>query len=191
MKYRDYNDYELIYMIRDGDSNSYNILFEKYIPVMKSIAYSYYKDYKDYGFDYDDFTQEVYIAFNNAISQFKEEKNILFYTFSVVCMRRALLTFCRKITCGRKNISQRYTVNIDDVVVREESNIDNYYNYIERADLVKCMILKLDVEESCILELRYNGFTYKEISVLLDLPLRRVQFKGRKIQHIICKCQTN
>ena len=39
----------------------------------------------------------------------------------------------------------------------------------------------MDIEESCILELKYNGFTYKEISTLLDISLRRAQFKGRKI----------
>ena len=31
---------------------------------------------------------------------------------------------------------------------------------------------------------RYNGFSYKEISILLDLPLRSVQFRGRKAKKI-------
>ena len=35
MDYKDYNDYELIYMVRENDDSSYDILFQKYIPIIK------------------------------------------------------------------------------------------------------------------------------------------------------------
>ena len=45
MNYKKYNDYELIYMIRENDNDSYDILYNKYLPVMKSIAFNYYNKY--------------------------------------------------------------------------------------------------------------------------------------------------
>ena len=181
MNYKNYNDYELIYDVKENDYNSYNILFNKYLPVLKSLTYKYYKNYKNYGYDYDDFFQEASIAFSNAVEKYDAEKNALFYTFVTLCVNRSLLSFCRMISCHRKNISNCYLVNIDDCYICEESNIDNYFSYRGRIDIIKKAIYNMDIEESCILELKYNGFTYKEISTLLDISLRRAQFKGRKI----------
>ena len=180
MNYKKYNDYELIYLIRENDNESYNILFNKYLPIMKSIAFNYYKKYMSYGFDYDDFKQESYIAFCGAVNSFDESKNSLFYTFAVLCINRALLSYCRKISCEKKNINNNYLVDIDEVVVCEDSNIDSYFISEDKKQLIDNIKFKMDFIDSCVFELRYNGFSYREISLLLDLPLRTVQFKGRK-----------
>ena len=47
------------------------------------------------------------------------------------------------------------------------------------------LILSLEFEDACILELRYNGFSFTEISSLLDLSLRHIQFRSKKIKRII------
>ena len=47
MNYKSFNDYELIYMIRESDESSRNILYEKYMPVISSISSDYYLKYKD------------------------------------------------------------------------------------------------------------------------------------------------
>lgn len=182
MNYKNYNDYELIYMVRDNDNESYDVLFSKYTPIIKRIAYDYYCSYKNYGYDLDDFNQEAYIAFNNAVNNFKEEKDILFYSFVILCVRRSLFSFCRKISCERKNISNDYLIDIDSNDVFCDSNIDDYIDYKEIISDVKNISLDLTFIELCIFELKYNGFTYMEISELLDLPLRHIQFKGRKIK---------
>ena len=80
MNYKKYNDYELIYNVRENDDNSYNDLFNKYIPIMKRLAYNYYNKYSNYGYDLEDFQQEAFIAFHSAVNNFSESKNILFYT---------------------------------------------------------------------------------------------------------------
>lgn len=185
MYYKKYNDYELIHNVRENDDNSYNDLFNKYIPIMKRLAYTYYNNYNSYGYDFDDFQQEAYIAFHSAVKNFNESKNILFYTFVILCINRALLSFCRRISCEMKNISNSYLVNIDDNNLIGTSNVDDYCEYSDIKHSFKKLCLDLDFEDSCIFELRYNGFTYKEISELLDLSLRRVQFKVRKVKNII------
>lgn len=42
MNYKKYNDYELIYMIRENDDSSQNILFEKYQPIIRKFANDFY-----------------------------------------------------------------------------------------------------------------------------------------------------
>lgn len=186
MNYKKYNDYELIYNVRENDDYSYNCLFNKYVPVMKKLAYKYYSNFKGYGCELEDFQQEAYISFYNAVNSYSEDKNSLFYSFVVLCINRALTTFCKKISCEKKNINNNYLINIDDEpFVVGENNIDSYYEESSIKDFIKSIYLDMNLEESCIVELRYNGFTYKEISILLDIPLRRVQFKGKKVKEII------
>ena len=61
MDYKKYNDYELIYMVRENSTDSKDILREKYQPVLKSIAKEFYKSFKYYGYEYEDFLQEAEI----------------------------------------------------------------------------------------------------------------------------------
>ena len=127
MNYKNYNDYELIYMVREKDESSNEILYEKYNPIIRNITYEYYRKYSVYGYDYDDFLQEGYIAFQNALCKYDENKDCLFYTFVVFCLRRSLGTFCRKISTRSKNLSNTEFVNIDDY-----SCIDVNYSLIEK-----------------------------------------------------------
>ena len=51
MNYKNYNDYELISMVRENDEFSYYSLFEKYKPIVKNISKEFYDRYSDYGYD--------------------------------------------------------------------------------------------------------------------------------------------
>lgn len=180
MKYKNYNDYELIYMVRENDNFCYDELFNKYQPVIKSIAYDFYTKYKNYGYDLDDFNQEANLAFHKSVNGFDESKNILFYTFCTLCIRRTLMSFCRRISNNKKNISVTNLLSIDEYDMFGFSNVDDYNRYSINAEIVKKTMLDLNFEDSCIFELVYNGFSYYEISLLLDLSVRHIQFKSRK-----------
>ena len=58
MDYKNINDYELIYMIRENDSDK-NIVFNKYKPLVESIAKECYKK-TNKSIDLDDLIQEGY-----------------------------------------------------------------------------------------------------------------------------------
>lgn len=176
------NDYELIYMVRENDENSRDILFEKYLPIIKSLASEYYQKYDSYGYDYEDFVQEALVAFQKSLVSFDEAKDTLFYTFTVVCIRRSLLSFCRNITNSKKNISNNNLLSVDEyenVIEDVDSNISSITDILEVNKMVKEMIFDMSFENSCIFELRYNGFSYREIGILLDLPVSSVEFKNR------------
>ena len=183
MNYKNYNDYELIYMVREKDDYSEDILLKKYLPVIKSISSEYYLKYKNYCCEYDDFLQEAIIAFQSAISNYNESKDVLFYSFAIMCVRRRLITFCRNISSESKNVSYNELVDIDNNMVEDYSaNINIIIDNKELEEMLSKCILELDIECSCILELKLNGFSYREISQLLDIPPSTVEYRTRKIR---------
>lgn len=186
MNYKKYNDYELVYKVKECDEVSHGILLKKYLPIIKKIASDAYKGFGCYGYDYDDFLQEGYIGFQNAVINFNETKNILFYSFVVLCIKRHMLSFCRNISNGTKNIANYNLTPLDDVVLIDPSNdIDSYIDKSFLVDSIKNLIYSLSFESSCILELKINGFTYKEIGVLLDMPSSTVEYKNRKSKKML------
>ena len=183
MNYKSYNDYELIYMVRENDDDSRNILYEKYSPILKNIASEFYYKYSVYGYEFDDFLQEAYIAFEKAIIKFDEINGAAFYTFCLLCVRRALISFCRDISNDKRNISSEKLVELDNLSVTDiKSNVIDYIDYLYLEKRIKDLMYSLPFEISCIMELRLNGFSFFEISSLLDVSISTIEFRNRKIK---------
>ena len=72
MNYNNYNDYELIYRVQENDELSGDILFRKYLPIIRNIAREYYNRYPVSGYDYDDYFQEGAIAFQKALTSYND-----------------------------------------------------------------------------------------------------------------------
>lgn len=188
MKYKDYNDYELLYMVRENDDFSKDLLLKKYSPIINKIALEFFNSYKNYGYEYDDFYQEAMLAFNNAVVSYDENKNTLFYTFLVLCIKRALLSFTRNIS--NKNINDNLLMELNEYnLIDEKSNIEDIFKDREIQEICKEIIYnpELPIKDTSILELRMNGFTWKEISILLDSSNSSIQFRFRKIKKEVLK----
>ena len=144
------------------------------------IASSFYRGYHNYGYDYDDFVQEASIAFQRALIHYNENKDIMFYTFAVLCMKRSLLTFCRQISNPNKNISCDDVFELNDNIFADpNSDIKNYIDSSEVEDIYHSIIIDLPIELSSIFELKINGFTFSEIGILLDIPSSTAEYKNR------------
>lgn len=181
MNYKKYNDYELIYMVRENDDISKNVLFDKYLPVIKNMANNYYTKLKGYNCDYDDFFQEAMIAFNTALHTYDERKNSMFYSYVILCINRSLMTFCRNITSLKKNYLLQDFVDADiSKIADKNSDIDIFVRQKEIESIIKDVILSLPLDVSSVFELKVNGFKYCEIAKLLDIPSSTVEFRCRK-----------
>ncbi len=185
MKYSDYNDYELIYLVRENDDNSYDVLFDKYMPIIRKIAFEYYKKFDCFGYDLDDFVQEAYLLFHNAVKIYNPDKDCLFYSFVVLCISRGLISFCKRISCGSKNISNNYFTDIDVLEVCGNILDDSGLIMDEFIKNIWNSVYDLDILYISIFELRFNGFTFREIGELLDIPLKKVQYLYRKVNSYI------
>ena len=135
--------------------------------------------------EYEDLVQEGLIALNEAINKYNERSGVLFYTFLCVCVERRILTYCRKM-----NSSKHYLLNtsLDDEYIYSVSDNDVFEAYFNEINLERKFVSfknLFDIVESNIFELRYNGFSYKEISKLLDIPVSTIDGKLCKIRRIL------
>ena len=178
MNYKNYNDYELISMVRENDEFSYYSLFEKYKPIVKNISKEFYDRYSDYGYDYDDFIQEGYVGFQNALNKYDSSKGVLFYTFVELCIRRRLLSFTKNITLPKRNISNKYFVSLDDLDVGDNSvSLNDELDYEDTMNTIKDVLYSLDLKYTAPFELKMNNFSLKEISILLEVSINSVSYR--------------
>lgn len=88
MDYKEYNDYELLDYISENNSDANEILYNKYIPLINSIAKSLYKYCKNQGLELNDLCQEGLLGLNYAIKTFDDTKDNTFYTYARTCIKR-------------------------------------------------------------------------------------------------------
>ncbi len=175
MEYIDYNDYELIDFIAEGNEEANNIIIEKYTPLINSIANKMMKYCKNNGIDYNDLKQEGFIGLNDAIIHFSDRKNVLFYTYAKKCIERrivsSLVSASRlKYKALNDSISFDDESNFLDKMLKDDSNnpeliIEN--NEIEEK-LIKDIKKRLTDYEEQVFELMLSNFSYREIADILD-----------------------
>ncbi len=187
MKYKNYNDYELISMVRENDGVSYYNLFSKYQPIIKNIASEFYEKFSSYGSDYDDFLQECYIAFQDALNSYDYNKGVLFYTFVNLCIKRHMISYTRKISHLKINNENNYVLIDNYEIVDEKAYIDNINNFNLICDVVKECMFSLDLTISAPFELKMNNFSFNEISILLDIPVSSARYKIDRMRKIIIR----
>ncbi|MBR2247762.1 MAG: sigma-70 family RNA polymerase sigma factor [Bacilli bacterium] len=195
MDYKNINDYEVLYMIKEKNDYAQGIMYNKYLPIIKNIAAKNSNFAKQRGAEYEDLVQEGYIGLSNAINSYKDNLNTLFYTYACLCIERQIGVFCRKLSSKRNEVLNNCCFdenifinqhNILDSSNPEVSSIDNEnYNSIIKIKN------RFNLINSCIFELRYNGFTYKEISNLLDLSMSSVDGRLSKIRRTLHRIGKN
>ena len=184
MDYKKINDYEIIYMINENTDESKDFLYKKYMPIIKKIAVKYFSFAKSRGCEFDDLVQEGYIGFNSAINSFKDNMNCSFFTFASLCIERNINCYCKKLNSFKSEVLNiSYYTDYEEAVNKYSYNIDDsYFDSLERFIYIKNI---LSFKQSCVFELKYNGFNYQEISNLLDIPINTVDSRLCKIRKTI------
>jgi len=185
VNYKDINDYEILYMVSENDS-ARELLIKKYLPVVHKIASKYLPVVSKCGIDYDDLIQEGMIALDKAISSYKESSNTLFYTYANLCVERHMIVVCRLSNNGKQlllneSVDDECFVFLKDYTFDPANLLDSYT--IEK-EFLRCKNL-MDLKCSTVFELRYNGFSYREISVLLDIPLSTIDGRLYRIRKLL------
>lgn len=196
--YKDFNDYEVMYLVEEGSEDARDILFDKYAPLIKGMAGNYLKKFNKYGVELDDLVQEGYVGLYNAVKGYNKDKDALFYTYAVVLIRSKMLNFLRHYTSqknfanvGCVSLSQNISIDNEDAVYSliEDKSISLPDEVVENDELefqIKNFMYSLDFPLSSIFELKFNGFSNIDISILLDYPLKKITnniFKIRKMCH--------
>ncbi len=189
MEYKDYNDNELISYIAEGNEDANNLLIEKYKPLITKMALKVLPYCTSNGLELSDLVQEGMIGLNHAIERYHEQKDILFYTYARLCIKRKMLSVaaCSNRT---KNRILNESVSYDDdetklIKVLKDNNpspeeviIDLEY----QRDLIDKIKLELTDFENQVFDLLISGFTHQEIADLLDKDKKSIENAIQRIK---------
>ena len=183
MDYKDVNDYELMYLIKENDEDAVNLMIGKYEPIIINMARKFYPKVKLFGAEMDDLVQEGRIAVIKAINSYNQNSVSIFYTYVCICIERRMITYLRNLSTSKQS-PLNYSIGEDRVFSIADMSLEpvNYLTqmYVEES-IVNSKYL-FDFLDSNIFELRYNGFSYREISELLDIPIRMVDSRLSKMR---------
>lgn len=196
--YDDYNDNELIYLIYDFNEDANRILHEKYYKIIKIKVAKYRALAKRIGLDTCDLMQEGLLGLEEAINNYRDNKDMKFSSFANMCIERQILSVLNyhsrkkhaflNDSCsidvedekGRTMLDYSLKSDIDPLMMMEKEEEKNSIYDLMTKDLSKL--------EKEVFELKLNGLDYREIARLLnksyksiDSALQRIRVKLKKI----------
>lgn len=197
MEYTGINDYEVLYMIGERDEVAYNVMYDKYRPLISKIAHGFYRAYKGYGIDYEELYLEGMVSLNNAIREFSDSNKCLFYTYLSVCVKRGMEAYLRgKVRYKHMVLTTAVSLEqeiegtdmiVSDIVNDLDSNIEGNVLSAEFSKKVLDIKYTLSPKQALIYELKLNNFTNKEIAQLLDISYKTVDNSCKLIRSKIKK----
>ena len=179
------NDYELLYLIRESNEEAKEYLYKKYTPIVELKAKKYYEFCKNNGYELNDLIQEGMIGLTSAINDFEDNKTAKFATFANICIDRQLVNFIRNVNRQKHQILNE-SVSIDaenkkgitllDVLNDTNPSPEESFFLLEEQEELKDKIKeKLTDKEKEVFDLRFEGFTYQEIAMLLNISKKSVE----------------
>ena len=198
MEYKDLNDSEMLYLIRENEEEAYNYVYKKYEPLINKFAINIMKKYKTLGIEYDDLFQEGMSGLSLAIKNFDSKNDVLFFTLAFLCIKREMYKLVIKSNSNR-NYVLNFSVSLDEPKSKESdfSLKDSIYKegdfteFIINESEIKKQILDLKyclkLQYSLVFELKINGFSNKEIASLLDIKYKDVDNSLRSIKRVLSR----
>ena len=198
MEYKDFNDYELVYYIHEGNEDANNILIKKYEPLINKVALRMLPYCKSNGLELEDLVQEGMIGLNHAIERYQEQEDTLFYTYAKTCIERKIISVVLSSNRNKNKILNE-SVSYDDeenLIIKylqdkNPSPLEEMVNIEIEKNLLKKFKENLTDFEEQVFELHISGFKYKEIAKILDKTpksidntIQRIKTKLKKQMNI-------
>lgn len=190
--YKEYNDYEILYMIGENDDDTFNLLYRKYYPLILKYSRKYFKAFKKCGYELEDILQIGYISLFKATRKYKFLSENMFYTFLIKLLENDYNMEYNKCSntkhkCLNDSFSYDNTIKgtdipFLDVIASYETDYETYETNLESFINFKN---KLPFEASCNLELKICGYKDYEIERLLDINHEELLENYRIIKNLI------
>lgn len=179
MKYKDYNDYELLSYIKEQNEEANEIIYEKYRPLILKMAKKLISSSSNIGVDIADLIGEGMLGLANAIDSYDDSNEILFYTYASKCIENAMLTFLSKgKSLKNKCLSESISYDNEDVkLILKDSKIIPDKLVIASESINEIYSLAKDILSSYEYQVfiyKIEGFSYKEIAKLLNKSSKEV-----------------
>lgn len=178
-KYKELSDFELIKLIQQDDEQAFNILFTRYLPLIKTIVSKHIENLSDF----EDMLQEATISFYYA-TIFYDFHSSSFKTYFSLCIERSILSSVKK-SLAKKRIPKNMVINIDDSeIVSGDENPEHILITKEETDTIFNHINnKLSDFENAVLSSYLKTGSYEETAMALSVERKSVDnalFRIRK-----------
>ena len=177
--YINFSDEELVKLIHNSDETAFKVLYEKYLPKIRTMTYSF----QGLGYDIEDLVQEATIGFFTAINVYNF-KGSAFSTFCYTCMRRMLISLVRKAS-RKKALPNSSIIYTDESFFALISTNDPESDYIAREDFERLKD-RLNTElcqfERDVLYYYLLDFDYFAISEILKISKKSVDNAIQRIR---------
>ena len=183
--YRDMNDYEILYMVCDNEETSFEILLQKYRPLIYKIVKDYLKFFKKFGYELEDLMQLGYITLYKTVKKYDIYNHSMFYSYLKKSLENMLIDNIRHNTTGKKEILNNalsYDTCLPNSKIRYIDLLPSCKEIINIEDKLIVFKNSMPAIMSYIFELFYNGYNKKEISILLDEDLDDIKNYFSKIK---------
>lgn len=171
-----YNDYELIYMIRDNDDNTaLNLMYEKYRPFI----YKVLNELNIFHRYYDEFLQEGYMCLNKAIITYDMNYNKTFLKYFELILKRKyyrLFSHYRKID-----------IPVGDLEDMLEENMVVYNNKAHNLFNAGLEYISNSLEKAIYISVFRDGLSYKDVALKYDINIKKVYNSIQNIKKILNK----
>ena len=175
----DLTDEELVRLIRLSDDTAFEQLYDRYLPKMRTMTYSF----QGLGYDLEDLLQEATIGFYTAINVYDFESSS-FSPFCYTCMRRMLVALLRKSN-RKKSVPQDMVIYTDASFFDLPAPSNPESDYIAKEDFLRFksrILSELSFTEREVLYSYICGHNYKEIALKLGLDQKSVDIIDKFIR---------
>lgn len=191
--YNDLNDYEILSYISENNDEANEIIFEKYKPLIVDRATKLFIYCKNCGAEINDLIQEGMVGLSDAVKTFSETKEASFYTYALRCINSKIISYIVKTKRLKNKIlndSIFLEINNQDGTNNYGKNLaDNSYNPEEiliseesKQEILNIIDNYLTDFEKEVINLKINGFRYKEIADMLGKDVKYIDNCIQKIK---------
>lgn len=196
----EYNDEQLLQLIRESSDVAKDLIFEKYKYIIDVELKRYTAASKKLNIEYNDLYQEALVGFTDALNNYRNDKDTKLSSFITLCVDRRLNVFF--IKAGRlKNILMNNTISLDNnykdysmtlkEILSDNSDNDPLENIVKEEkynELIDLINASLTTSEYQVYALMVSGLKYTEIAEILgkstkqiDNAMQRIRKKIKKI----------
>ena len=193
MKENSYNENELVYMVRQGDERSLQLLLELYRPRIRSIIRKNCTYQLQLRHQEKDLQQIAAQALFRAVFDYREHHGIRFSTFAANVIRNALIDYQRAqyrrdfslhhdlLALDAPVLGNRYGTLADQL---PNPRIEDLSALKQQESLLKKHLSSVEYE---IYRLRNLGYTYPQIAERVKVNRKKVENTLRKIRRMMEK----
>ncbi|MGD9887084.1 MAG: LuxR C-terminal-related transcriptional regulator [Bacilli bacterium] len=165
-----YNDYELLYLINENDDLALDIMFQKYIPLIKTRI----RGFKIKYWNYEDFFQEGLIMLHRAIQTFNPDSRKTFNKYFDLILQRKFMQILKKESHHFYNVD---LVGIGEALMETSTISQPKQDFQEIIE--KCRFSKF---ESQVLKCIIRGEKIREIAKALEVSVKQVYDANDRIR---------